>query len=134
MRPGKLGDAPVGTPRVRAPAHILKWVLNQSAPLDRMFHALSDPSRRRMVERLSHGPASVSELARPLDMTLAAVVQHVRVLESSGLVRSRKEGRVRTCRIEPKALSLAETWIAQRRTSWERRFDRLGEYLDQGDA
>jgi DNA-binding transcriptional ArsR family regulator len=109
-------------------------VLNQSAPLDRMFHALSDPSRRRMVERLSHGPASVSELARPLDMTLAAVVQHVHVLEASGLVRSRKVGRVRTCRIEPKALTLAEQWIAQRRTSWERRFDRLGEYLDEGDA
>jgi DNA-binding transcriptional ArsR family regulator len=135
MRPGKLGDAPVGTPRVRAADHILKRVLNQGAPLDRMFHALSDPSRRRMVERLSHGPASVSELARPLDMTLAAVVQHVHVLEASGLVRSRKVGRVRTCRIEPKALTLAEQWIAQRRSSWERRFDRLGEYLvDQGDA
>jgi DNA-binding transcriptional ArsR family regulator len=99
-----------------------------------MYHALSDPNRRRMVERLSQGPASVSELARPLDMTLAAVVQHIHVLEASGLVRSRKVGRVRTCRIEPQALTLAEQWIAQRRTSWERRFDRLGDYLDQGDA
>jgi DNA-binding transcriptional ArsR family regulator len=134
MRPGKLGDGPVGTTPSGAPTHILKRVLNESAPLDRLFHALSDPSRRRMVERLSHGPASVSELARPLDMTLAAVVQHVHVLEASGLVRSRKVGRVRTCRIEPKALTLAEQWIAQRRTSWERRFDRLGEYLDEGDA
>lgn len=86
-----------------------------------------------MVERLSRGPASVSELARPLEMTLAAVVQHVHVLEASGLVRSRKVGRVRTCRIEPRALTLAEDWIAQRRTSWERRFDRLGDYLDQGE-
>jgi DNA-binding transcriptional ArsR family regulator len=108
-------------------------VLNQRASLDRTFQALADPSRRAMVERLSHGPASVSELARPLDMSLAAVVQHVHVLEASGLVRSRKVGRVRTCQIEPKALTLVEHWIAQRRSSWERRFDRLGDYLDQED-
>lgn len=82
-----------------------------------------------MVERLSRGPASVSELARPLAMSLAAVVQHVQVLEASGLVRSEKVGRVRTCRMEPAALRTAEHWINERRTSWERRLDRLGGYL-----
>ena len=82
-----------------------------------------------MVERLSRGPASVSELARPLAMSLPAVVQHLQVLEASGLVRSEKVGRVRTCRIEPTALRTAEQWITERRTSWERRLDRLGDYL-----
>jgi DNA-binding transcriptional ArsR family regulator len=81
------------------------------------------------VERLSRGPASVSELARPLEMSLAAVVQHIKVLEGSGLVRSEKMGRVRICRIEPAALRTAEQWISERRASWERRLDRLGEYL-----
>jgi DNA-binding transcriptional ArsR family regulator len=104
-------------------------MLNQQAPLDQVFHALADPSRRGMVERLSRGPASVSELARPLDMSLAAVVQHLKVLEASGVVRSEKVGRVRSCRIEPSALRTAEQWIAERRTSWERRLDRLGDYL-----
>ena len=104
-------------------------MLNQGVPLDRMFHALADPSRRAMVERLSRGPASVSELARPLPMSLAAVVQHLQVPEASGLVRSEKLGRVRTCRIEPSALRTAERWINERRTSWERRLDRLGDYL-----
>jgi DNA-binding transcriptional ArsR family regulator len=104
-------------------------VLNQSAPLDRVFQALADPSRRVMVERLAHGPASVSELARPLDMSLAAVVQHVQVLEASGLVRSAKVGRVRTCTIEPAALRTAERWISERRTQWEQRLDRLGDLL-----
>ena len=104
-------------------------MLNQSAPLDRVFQALADPSRRLMVERLSRGPASVSELARPLDMSLAAVVQHVQVLEASGLVHSEKVGRVRTCAIEPTALRTAEQWIAERRTSWEHRLDRLGGFL-----
>jgi DNA-binding transcriptional ArsR family regulator len=108
---------------------MLKQMLNQSVPLDRVFHALADPSRRGMVERLSRGPASVSELARPLAMSLAAVVQHLQVLEASGLVRSEKVGRVRTCRIEPSALRTAEHWITERRTSWERRLDRLGEVL-----
>lgn len=102
---------------------------NQRGPLDRAFHALADPSRRVMVERLSRGPASVSELARPLAMSLPAVVQHIRVLEASGLVRSEKVGRVRTCHIEAAALRTAEQWISERRTSWERRLDRLGEYL-----
>jgi DNA-binding transcriptional ArsR family regulator len=104
-------------------------MLNQRAPLDRLFQALADPTRRGMVERLSRGPAPVSELARPLAMSLPAVVQHLQVLEASGLVRSEKVGRVRTCRIEPTALRTAERWIAERRTSWERRLDRLGEYL-----
>src|SRR5436190_23871256 len=93
--------------------------------LDVVFQALSDPSRRMMVERLSRGPASVSDLAQPLEMSLPAVMQHLQVLETSGLVRSEKTGRVRMCRIEPKALATAEGWFAKRRASWERRFDRL---------
>src|SRR5258705_6761118 len=104
-------------------------MLNQSASLDLMFQALGDPSGRVMVERLARGPASVSELAKPLTMSLPAVVQHLAVLEASGLVRSQKVGRVRTCRIEPQALTLAERWLGERRTSWERRFDRLGDFL-----
>ena len=82
-----------------------------------------------MVERLAQGPASVSELKRPLVMSLPAVMQHLAVLESSGLVVSQKSGRVRTCRINPAALAEAERWIAERRLEWERRLDRLGEYL-----
>ncbi len=104
-------------------------MLNNQSDLDLVFHALSDPARRAMVARLTRGPAPVSELAKPLDMSLSAVVQHLAVLETSGLVRSEKTGRVRTCRIEPKALRNAEQWITQRRTIWERRLDRLGEYL-----
>jgi len=104
-------------------------MLDQAADLDRVFHALADPGRRVMVERLSAGPASVSELARPLAMSLAAVLQHVQVLEASGLVRTRKTGRTRTCSIDPVALRSAESWIAERRTLWERRLDRLGDYL-----
>ncbi|MDI1442754.1 metalloregulator ArsR/SmtB family transcription factor [Polyangium sp. 6x1] len=104
-------------------------MLNQSASLDRMFQALADPTRRVMIERLSRGPASVSELAEPLSMSLPAVMQHLSVLETSGLVRSEKAGRVRTCRLEPTALRAAEHWIAERRASWERCFDRLGAYL-----
>src|SRR3954452_18802654 len=99
--------------------------------IDRVFHALADPSRRVIVERLSNGPASVSELARPLPMSLPAVIQHVQVLEASGLVRSKKVGRVRTCRIEPTALRPVEQWISARRSSWERLLDPLGEYLDE---
>lgn len=94
-----------------------------------MFQALSDPSRRVMVERLSRGPASVSELAQPLAMSLPAVVQHLQVLEASGLIRTEKVGRVRTCRIDGKALRTAEKWILERRHAWERKLDRLGEYL-----
>jgi DNA-binding transcriptional ArsR family regulator len=99
------------------------------ADLDRVFQALADPGRRLMVERLSQGPASVSELGRPLAMSLAAVVQHVQVLEASGLIRSQKTGRTRTCSINAPALRPAESWIAERRTLWERRLDRLGDYL-----
>jgi len=104
-------------------------MLNQLAPLDRMFQALADPARRAMVERLARGPASVSDLARPFDMTLPAVMQHLQVLEASGLVRTEKAGRVRTCRVEPKALRTIEQWVAGRRAIWDRRLDRLGRYL-----
>ena len=106
-------------------------MLNQDAVLDRVFHALADPSRRAMVDRLTRGPASVSELAEPFDMTLAAVVQHLRVLEDSGVVRTEKVGRVRTCRIEPATLTSAEQWITRRKALWERRLDRLGEVLSE---
>jgi DNA-binding transcriptional ArsR family regulator len=102
-------------------------MLNHS--LDLVFQALADPGRRAMVERLSRGPASVGELRKPLAMSLPAVLQHLRVLEASGLVRSTKIGRVRTCRIEPERLRLAEDWIGGRRALWERRLDRLGEFL-----
>jgi DNA-binding transcriptional ArsR family regulator len=106
-------------------------MLNYAPDLDRVFQALADPGRRLMVERLSRGPASVSELGRPLDMSLAAVLQHVQVLETSGLIRSQKVGRTRTCSINSVALRSAEDWIADRRTMVERRLDRLGEYLEQ---
>ena len=109
---------------------ILKYMLNYQESLDPLFHALADPSRRAMVERLSRGPASVSELAEPLPMSLPAVVQHLQVLEASGLVRSEKAGRVRTCSIEPAAMRAVESWITELRTIWERRLDRLGEYLE----
>jgi DNA-binding transcriptional ArsR family regulator len=101
--------------------------------IDRVFHALGDPTRRAIVERLSEGPISVSRLAEPLDITLAAVVQHLQVLEESGLVQTEKVGRVRTCRIEPAGLSVAEKWIGDRRSMWERRFDRLGDLLVEPD-
>lgn len=105
------------------------------AAIDQIFHALGDPTRRQLVERLSRGPASVSDLARPLGITLAAVVQHVQVLERSGIVRTEKVGRVRTCRIEPAGLNLAAEWIAERRSLWERRLDRLGDLLaEEGRA
>jgi DNA-binding transcriptional ArsR family regulator len=106
-------------------------MLNQSPSLDRTFHALADPGRRAMLERLTRGPASVSQLAEPLEMTLSAVVQHLAVLEGSGLVRTEKVGRVRTCQIAPGALSLAEQWINGRRIQWEHRLDRLGEFLKE---
>jgi DNA-binding transcriptional ArsR family regulator len=105
--------------------------LRAVSQLDLTFHALADPARRAMVERLSLGPASVSELAQPLAMSLPAVVQHLAVLQASGLVASEKAGRVRTCRLEPAAMSLAEAWINQRRTDWEARLDRLGAHLRQ---
>lgn len=104
-------------------------MLDYAPDLGRVFQALADPGRRLMVERLSDGPASVSELGKPLDMSLAAVLQHVQVLEASGLVRSQKIGRTRTCSINPVALRSAEDWISSRRTMVERRLDRLGDYL-----
>ena len=112
-------------------------MLNQRPDLDRMFHALADPARRAMVERLTLGPAAVSELARPLPMSLPSAMQHLGVLEAAGLVRSQKVGRVRTCAVEPDALRLAGGWIDARRIEWEQRLDRLGDYLktmqDEGD-
>ncbi|RUT97336.1 transcriptional regulator [Mesorhizobium sp. USDA-HM6] len=104
-------------------------MLRDPAQLNLMFQALADPARRQMVERLSRGPASVSQLAEPLVMSLSAVVQHLSVLEASGLVSTEKLGRVRTCRIEPQALRAAEHWINERRLAWERRLDRLGDFL-----
>jgi DNA-binding transcriptional ArsR family regulator len=106
---------------------------DSAADLDRVFQALADPGRRLMVDRLSRGPASVTELSRPLAMSLAAVVQHVQVLEASGLVRSQKVGRTRTCSINAPALRSAEQWISERRSLWERRLDRLGDYLADTD-
>ena len=105
-------------------------MLNKSTPLDRTFQALADATRRAILAELTRGPRSVSKLAGPLAMSLPAVMQHLAVLEESGLVRSEKIGRVRTCRIETKALGMAEQWINQRRLEWERHFDRLGEYLE----
>jgi DNA-binding transcriptional ArsR family regulator len=98
--------------------------------LDKTFAALADPARRAMMERLVAGPASVSELAKPLPISLPAVMLHLKVLEQSGLVTSEKLGRVRTCRIEPQMLSQAENWVAERRAMWERNLDRLGAWLD----
>lgn len=99
--------------------------------LDLIFHALADPARRIMVERLSRGPASIRELAAPLDMSLSAVIQHLHILEASGLVSSEKVGRVRTCHIEPQVLRSAEQWFAERKASIEHSLDLLGKYLDE---
>ena len=104
-------------------------MLNESRSLDLAYHALADPTRRGMLARLSRAPASVSELAKPFAMSLPAVMQHLQLLEASGLVRSEKKGRVRTCRIEPGALASAEAWIAEQRALWEGRTDRLEDYL-----
>ena len=104
-------------------------MLNSS--LDKTFAALADPNRRAMVERLVQGPATVSELARPLPMSLPAAMLHLRVLEECGLVTSQKSGRVRTCRIDPARLSLAEQWVGERCRMWEARLDRLGAFLDE---
>jgi DNA-binding transcriptional ArsR family regulator len=103
----------------------------QQAKVDRVFHALGDATRRAILERLSSAPVTVSRLAEPMELTLAAIVQHVQVLEESGLVRTEKVGRVRTCRLEPKGFSVANQWIEDCRTMWERRLDRLGELLGE---
>ncbi len=105
-------------------------MLNDSNRLDLAFQALADPSRRGMLARLSRGPASVSELARPLPISLPAVLQHLQMLEASGLVRSRKTGRVRTVTMEPLVLGAAESWIAEQRALWEGQLDRLEEVLE----
>ncbi|MFV3129596.1 ArsR/SmtB family transcription factor [Niveispirillum sp. KHB5.9] len=97
--------------------------------LDRMFLALADPSRRAVLERLAEGPASVGELARPFSMALPSLMQHLRMLEGCGLIRTEKVGRVRTCRLEPHAMDAASEWIARQRAVWEARFDRLDAYL-----
>jgi DNA-binding transcriptional ArsR family regulator len=110
----------------------LRYILNRmldQPDLDNVFRALADPGRRVMVERLTRGPATVTELAKPLDMSLTAVLQHVQVLEASGLIRSRKVGRTRTCSIDPAVLRSAEAWISQRRAMVEHRLDRLADYL-----
>ena len=115
-------------------------MLNQQTALDLTFQALADPARRAMLERLSTGPASVSELARPLSMSMPAVLQHLAVLEAAGLAISRKQGRVRTCEINAPAISAAQDWLAARRAEWEQRLDRLEDYLtklqnkDQGNG
>jgi DNA-binding transcriptional ArsR family regulator len=99
------------------------------ADIGQIFHALGDPTRRAMVERISQGPISVSRLAEPLDMTLAAVMQHLQVLEQSGLVKTEKPGRVRTCSIDPAGLAALERWVLERRSLWDKRLDRLGDLL-----
>ena len=104
-------------------------MLSQNPSLDLLFAAMADPTRRQILDRLTHGPATVKQLAAPFSMSLPAIVQHVSVLESSGLITSQKVGRVRTCQIEPAAMRSAERWINERRSLWERRFDRLGTYL-----
>ena len=102
--------------------------------LDRVFHALADPTRRAVLERLTAGPVSVSNLAQPVKLTLAAVVQHLQVLEESGLIATEKTGRIRTCKLNPSGLQAAEQWIRDRRTIWERRLDRLGEILEEPET
>ncbi len=101
--------------------------------IDRVFHALGDPTRRAILEKLGEGPLSVSRLGAPLGITLTAVVQHLRVLEESGLVHTEKVGRVRTCRIKTVGFSIVEQWIRDRRSMWERRLDRLGDLLDESN-
>jgi DNA-binding transcriptional ArsR family regulator len=101
--------------------------------IDRIFHALGDPTRRAIVEKLSEGPISVSRLAEPLAISLAAVVQHLQILEQSGLVHTEKVGRVRTCSIEPAGFDLATQWVADRRSMWERKLDRLGDLLAEDE-
>ena len=103
--------------------------------IDRLFHALGDPTRRAMLDRLSAGPLSVSALAAPLGITLTAVAQHLQILEECGLAQTEKLGRVRTCRIEATGFNALEQWIRDHRTLWERKLDRLGDLLaEEEDA
>jgi DNA-binding transcriptional ArsR family regulator len=106
---------------------------NPKINVDRLFHALGDPTRRAMLDRLSQGPVSVSALAAPLGITLTAVAQHLQILEECGLARTEKLGRVRTCRIESAGFDALEQWIRNHRTLWERRLDRLGAFLAEED-
>lgn len=99
--------------------------------IDRLFHALGDPTRRAMLDRLSQGPLSVSALAEPLGITLTAVAQHLQILEECGLAHTEKLGRVRTCRIESVGFDVLEQWIRDHRTIWERKLDRLGALLEE---
>ena len=99
------------------------------AQLDRLFHALADPTRRAVVERLGHGPAPTSELARPFAMALPSFLQHLEVLEETGLVTSAKQGRVRTYRLAPRSLRAAEHWLTTQHRVWERRLDQFDEYV-----
>lgn len=107
-------------------------MVNYSEPIDRVFHALADPTRLAMFEKLCRGPASVGELAKDLPVSLPAVLKHLTVLEAGGIVKSKKVGRVRTCRIQPAALDRADDWIAKRRAIWERSLERLGDHLAEG--
>jgi DNA-binding transcriptional ArsR family regulator len=111
-----------------------KYSVGPGAGLDRMFHALGDSGRRAMIERLVRGPASVSELARPFELSLPAVVQHLGVLESAGIVVSEKVGRVRTYQLAPDALTECGDWIRRQRLPAEQALDRLGSFLEQGEA
>jgi len=114
---------------------MVKCMLNhESTAADRTFHALADANRRAIIERLTSGPATVSELARRLGVTVAATVQHLQVLQASELVRSEKTGRVRTCQIDPSGLRWAEGWLRLQRTTWEHRLDRLGDVLGESAA
>lgn len=106
-------------------------MLNHESPLDGAFRALADPTRRAIVQRLSRGQASVSDIAKPLGMSLAAVVQHIQLLEACGVIQTQKTGRTRTCRLEPQALSVIEEWVSARRAAWERDLDRLGAVLEE---
>src|SRR5262245_51640164 len=108
-------------------------MLSQRLNVDRVFHALADPTRRAILEHLTSGPSSVSKLAKPLDITLAAVVQHIQVLEESGLVATEKTGRTRTCRMEAKGFNVVERWVKERRSFWERRIDRLAKLVADTD-
>ena len=108
---------------------MVSLVPNHSVELDQVFRALADPTRRAVLQRLARGKAPVTELAEPFDMALPSFLQHLRVLEESGLVRSEKAGRVRTYEMQPKSLKAAETWISGQRAKWEKRLDQLDSYL-----
>jgi DNA-binding transcriptional ArsR family regulator len=103
---------------------------NRKINIDALFHALGDPKRRAILDRLCQGPVSVSRLAAPLGVTVTAVMQHLQILEESGLVHTEKLGRIRTCRIETAGFTALQQWLNDHRTLWERRLDQLGEFLE----